>query len=58
VHVTTNCLHFFWEKLALNFNTISLFTNLHSFVWLKESNGIAIGIFKYAQQILKGLEIF
>jgi hypothetical protein len=32
-----NCLHFFLEKLGLNFDTISLFTTLYSFVWLNEN---------------------
>jgi len=31
-----NSLHFFGEKVGLNFETISLFTTLYSFVWLKE----------------------
>ncbi len=33
----TNCLHFFLEKLGLNFDTISLFTTLYSFAWLNEN---------------------
>jgi hypothetical protein len=31
-----NYLHFFLEKLGLNFDTILLFTTLYSFVWLKK----------------------
>jgi hypothetical protein len=49
-----NCLHFFNEKLGLNFDPISLFTTLYSFIWLR--NGTMVGIFRYAPRILKGLK--
>jgi hypothetical protein len=46
--------HFFNENFGLNFDPISLFTTLYSFAWLR--NGTMVGIFKYAQWILRGLK--
>ncbi len=57
MHIMRNCLHFLGGKFGLNFDTISLFTTLYSFVWLKEKQWNYGWKFQvHAQWILRGLE--